>query len=249
VRGGDTRNSLKLAAQRLFAARGVDGVTVREIIAASRQRNSGALHYYFGTKEALVRELVVDGAKIVDDRRNSMLDAMESHGGPHDVREVIEVLVWPSTGLGIEEGTEGSYTRFVTSLQMNNYALFMDALQNKWNSAFTRCLDYIRLFLPNTPTSVLNQRMVFMGFLLGASLSAREAAFNDHSRAHPLWEAPHTMDNLIDTIEAMLEGAISLQTQEKLTLKPTSLKRPRAKVRSKLSKKLSENQAVIAGNS
>jgi len=60
--GNDTREHIKLSARRLFAQRGIDGVTVREIVAASEQKNSGSLHYYFRTKDALVRELIVDTA-------------------------------------------------------------------------------------------------------------------------------------------------------------------------------------------
>ena len=54
MKGDDTRNAIKQAAQRLFATRGIDGVSVREIASAANQRNSGSVHYYFGTKEALV---------------------------------------------------------------------------------------------------------------------------------------------------------------------------------------------------
>ena len=58
------REQIKLAARRLFAIRGIDGVSVREIVEAAEQKNHGSLAYYFGTKEALVRELVADGAKL-----------------------------------------------------------------------------------------------------------------------------------------------------------------------------------------
>ena len=62
-----TREGLKSAARKLFAERGFDGVTVRDIIQAAGQRNGASLYYHFRTKEALVLELVVDGAKLIDD--------------------------------------------------------------------------------------------------------------------------------------------------------------------------------------
>jgi AcrR family transcriptional regulator len=43
-------------------------VSVRDIVLAAGQRNSGSLRYYFGTKEDLARELVADGAKLIDKR-------------------------------------------------------------------------------------------------------------------------------------------------------------------------------------
>jgi AcrR family transcriptional regulator len=219
-----TREAIKDAAQRLFAVRGVDGVAVREIVKAAGQRNSGALHYYFRTKEDLVRELIVEGAKLIDRRRNALLDDMERNDGPRDLRQIIEVLVLPATGLGKEAGTEETYLRFITALQMNHYALFMDALQNKWNSGYQRCLSHIRQLLSEMPSSILRQRMVFMGLLLNAALAAREAAFDDRKRAHPFWCAPHTLENLIDTIQSMLVGEISQSTWANLEVSPLNQK-------------------------
>ena len=58
------RNQIKAAAQLLFARHGVDAVTVQQIVNAAGQRNNAALHYHFGDKEELIRQLVVDGAKV-----------------------------------------------------------------------------------------------------------------------------------------------------------------------------------------
>ena len=71
---------------------------MRDIVLAAGQRNSGSLHYYFGTKENLARELVADGAKLIDQRRNIWLDDIERAGGPRKLREIVEVPVWPSIG-------------------------------------------------------------------------------------------------------------------------------------------------------
>ena len=45
---------LKGEAQRLFANRGIDGVTVRDIAKAAGQKNPAAVGYHFGSKEALM---------------------------------------------------------------------------------------------------------------------------------------------------------------------------------------------------
>ena len=72
------RDQIKLAARRLFAERGVDGVSTREIVKAAGQKNQGSLNYYFGTKEELVRELVVDGAKLIDEFSRGRLDQTQN---------------------------------------------------------------------------------------------------------------------------------------------------------------------------
>src|ERR1019366_763585 len=119
MKDASTRDLLKLAARRLFAHRGLNGVGVRDIVEAAGQRNSGSLHYYFGSKEELARELVADGAKGLDERRNRLLDKIEKAGGPRNLRQVIEILVWPSTDLD-EQGAEDTYIRFISNLQISH---------------------------------------------------------------------------------------------------------------------------------
>ena len=80
---GSAAEQIKQVALRLFAEKGVDGVTVREIAAAAGQKNHGAVSYYFGSKEALVRALVMDGAMALERERNAALDGLEAQGGPH----------------------------------------------------------------------------------------------------------------------------------------------------------------------
>src|SRR5262245_9296451 len=111
---------IKAVAQRLFADQGVDGVTVRDIAAAAGQKNHGAVGYYFGSKDALVRELVIDGAREIDDRRNHMLDVMEARGGPISIREVVDALITPALfGNGAPEKAD-CYIRFITMLNMSH---------------------------------------------------------------------------------------------------------------------------------
>ena len=205
MKGEATRERIKREAQALFAARGVDGVSIREIVAATGQKNGASLHYYFRTKEMLVRELVLDGAKLIDDRRNAWLDRLEAEGGPATVREAVEVLVWPSTSLGEGEGREGDYLRFISTLNMQNRDLFDDILGDRWNSGYQRCLQHIRRLSARENPAVLEQRLLFMSLSLRAVMTAREAALAVKPE-HPLWSARTTVEQLIDSLVAMLTG-------------------------------------------
>src|SRR5690606_12770940 len=203
------REQIKLAARRLFAERGFDGVTVSEIVEASGQKNHGALSYYFSTKEALVRELVVDGAKLIDTRRNAFLDRLEAAGGPKDIRDVVEVLVYPSINLAEEtETAEDSYIRFIALLGMSHREFFMEAVENRWNSGYLRCLAHLRRLMPPMPVAAKNQRFIFLRAFLTSVIAAREAALADRSQPHPMWRSEATLHHFIGLLTVMLPAPL-----------------------------------------
>ena len=212
-----TRERLKLSARRLFAQRGIDGVSVRDIVLSAGQKNAASLHYYFGTKERLIRELVADGAKLIDGRRNNWLDELEAADRPIKLREIIEILVWPSTALAGEDGEEDTYLRFIAMMQMSHRDLFLDSLEGKWGSGYQRCLAHIRNLLPDLPAELLNQRFVFLSFYLTGALSGREAALAAGRPAHRFWNAESTLQNFVDTIEGLLRQKPSVITNKALS--------------------------------
>lgn len=219
------RNLIKLAARRLFAERGVDGVTTREIVNAAGQKNQGSLNYYFGTKEELVREIVVDGAKLIDERRNAALDELFDKGGPKNVKDITDILIFPA--VRISRGGkyhEDSYSRFITLLGQSHPKLFFDALDNKWNSGYQRCLNELRKILPDIPPIILNQRFTFIGAYLGSVLAIRERLLTDTNRPKDLWASDATLHHLSQTMASILTAPYEPDMFDKSALRPKSRK-------------------------
>jgi AcrR family transcriptional regulator len=224
LRGDETRARIKVAAQRLFAQRGIDGVSVRDIVAEAGQRNNGSLNYYFRSKEALVLELIVEGGRLIDESRNAYLDRLEAEGGPHTVREVIEALVFPAIDLAETDREENTYIRFITMLEMNHRKLFRGLIDKKssktWNSGYRRCLEHLVRLMPGVPLVLLNQRLVFLGLFLNASLSVREAALEQGKGPHRFWGPDYTLSNLIDAMQAIVDQPPSAVTQAAFAMAP-----------------------------
>lgn len=224
----DTRERLKLAARRLFSQRGIDGVTVRDIVAAGGQRNAASIFYYFGTKEALVHELIVDGAKRIDERRNAAFDALERRASPPNLRTVVATLIATSFNDAddpSEPANEQTYLRFIAMLLTSHRGLFLDAVGQRWNRGFLRGLAHIRRLLPKIAPAVLDQRLVFMLIFLGNVLAAREAALADPTRQASSLRGDLAVENLIDTLVAMLAVAPGKTTLKTLLATPPTPER------------------------
>jgi AcrR family transcriptional regulator len=111
----DTRARILAAAERLYAERGVDGVSLREITEAAGQRNNAAVHYHFGGRDELVRELFELRYAQLESRRAEMLAELDEVGRADDVEALVRILVAPFAEAA-DQGAEGTWVRFVARL-------------------------------------------------------------------------------------------------------------------------------------
>jgi AcrR family transcriptional regulator len=90
----DTRLQILRAAEKLFAAHGIDGVSLREINRAAAQSNTGAVQYHFGDRDGLIRAVVDRHRMDSEPRRHALLDQYEDNGEP-DLHALAAALVSP----------------------------------------------------------------------------------------------------------------------------------------------------------
>lgn len=213
--GNETRTRIKAVAQRLFALHGIHGVAVKDIVEAAQQRNKASVQYHFGSKEALIGELLVDGAREVDAYRQEMLAAMAAAGGPHDVRDVLQAFIRPVELLTRSE--EGStYLRFLANVQMTHRQLIKTHIGTRWNAGYRQYLDHFRSLLARIPAPLLEQRLSLVAAYATMIFASKEAARDEGRASNRFWNAPYTVDNILDTFQAMLECEPSPSTLQLL---------------------------------
>jgi AcrR family transcriptional regulator len=100
----DSRSRIMGAARRVFAERGFDGATVREITDAAGV-NTAAVNYYFRSKEELIRSVFEEGLKpIIAARLGALEECVRLSGDrPPTLEALSEALVRPLVELSSGE--------------------------------------------------------------------------------------------------------------------------------------------------
>jgi AcrR family transcriptional regulator len=100
-----TREKLIDAAARAFAEHGVFSASLVDITRQAGQRNKGALHYHFGSREAVVCAVLERHVEFLAHREGELL-ALAMQTPARDVHSVVEAIVRPAAELA-ESGWRG----------------------------------------------------------------------------------------------------------------------------------------------
>lgn len=90
-----TRERILDAAEQLFATKGYDGASTREIVGKSGD-TIGSVNYHFGSKQILLNEVIKRRWEIIAAARRKAYEAEEyRHGGPPPIDAVVVSIVIP----------------------------------------------------------------------------------------------------------------------------------------------------------
>jgi AcrR family transcriptional regulator len=132
--GEATRVALMEAAEKLFAERGIDAVTLREIRLAAGQSNTSVIGYHFASREGLVRSLIEHRHAGMNADREIMLAQMREDRTEADPRAVVWLIVRPLVN-SIDRGE--MFAPFLTRLAENPDArrvYWPDHIDDVWSS-------------------------------------------------------------------------------------------------------------------
>jgi AcrR family transcriptional regulator len=212
VAGRDTQDKLIETAERLFAENGFDGVTFKQITTEAGQRNASALQYHFGSKQALVRAIVLKRSAPVDARRCALLDDLEARGGTTDLRAVVTAMVRPLA----DELDDGSgrrrnyYIAFLAQVLSNPRSSLTQLVARENNKGVMRAALMAAALVPALPPELMRVRLFsLMGFVVGA-LADYERGLHGAPGERP--PAGPYVANLVDMIVGMLEQPMSEAT-------------------------------------
>ena len=140
------------------------------------------------------------------------VDRLEAQGGPRSVKDVLRLVLEVETVDRSDPDQTGpapigfGHMRFVVAMQFNHRKMFLDAIGDRWNKSYLRCIKHLKRLMAHVPTAIVNQRLVFMSLFINASLAAREAAFESDPTGGKLWGREEALENLIGAIARSLEA-------------------------------------------
>jgi AcrR family transcriptional regulator len=168
--GGDTtRAALIAAAERLFAERGIDAVSLREIGIAAGKRNPNVAQYHFGDRDSLIRAVVRARAGAHHAQRDALLDEVDG-----DPVGLARALVEP---LADELGGDSYYLGFLFRLLVaSDGRLPFAELDDESTASFRRLVHRLRTALPEVDAEIVRLRCVLATDFVVMALATRWTA-------------------------------------------------------------------------
>jgi AcrR family transcriptional regulator len=208
--GDETRTRILDVAERRFADRGFDGVSIRDITREAGV-NGAAIHYHFGTKQDLVAAIVRRRSDALRKMRAEVLDL--AGDGDNEVRTIAEALVRPAAEL-VASGEGGrSYVAFLAAIGSHpSFAPILTDLFDPFTDRFTTMLARA---LPTVPEDVLVLRVA-----IAKDLVLRVIGQPDGNVGRWLHEVTPTVshEDVVESVIDLLVGALGAPVTERASL-------------------------------
>ncbi len=164
----ETRERVLEVAERLFANRGLDAVSIRDIIAAAGV-NLGAINYHFGTKDRLIE--AVFERRLVPSTQEQVraLDAVERAAGnlPPKLEDILEAIFRPVVEAAMDPGRGGAtFGKLMTRSLVDPNPVMEKATQSHFAAVVRRFDSALLRAMPTlSPDDVFWRMHLLMGGL------------------------------------------------------------------------------------
>ena len=161
---GDSRTSIILAAEVLFAREGIDGVSLRRIAASAGQKNHHAVQYHFGTREKLVQAIFDYRMDQMDPRRIDMIEQAGHDGRLRDPRTIADIIFVPQLAL-IDRYGDHSYANFLCQYLLRNSDAEFGRFGGNLPTGLAKTMDLLRERLDFLSDGAAQRRLITVCFM------------------------------------------------------------------------------------
>ncbi|MFJ3902718.1 TetR/AcrR family transcriptional regulator [Streptomyces sp. NPDC090025] len=200
--GPETRDKLIRAAEQVFAAQGVDGAQLRDVVALAGQSNPSAVQYHFGSRTGLL-DAVMAGRQGRTERVLAPLLA----AAPDDTHALVTALVTAEASeLGDDRGRR--CLRISAQLSHESGVRTRTPHPTLAGTAYWRLIERLEdcLAAAGLPEPLRLERLDLALTVVGAALADRARQYLDGA-APPLTAEPLFLADLAGTTTALLRAA------------------------------------------
>jgi AcrR family transcriptional regulator len=201
------KEEIVLAAERLMAAHGLEGVSLRQIGAASGNGNNSAVIYHFGTKDQLVQAIFEYRLPRLRARRTLLIEERR----PADLRGWLECQV--RAVLEQSELDDSHYMSFVAALEQHDGAEGFKHLPAEFSDSRLDFEARLRSYLTHLDEPLQSLRLAQAMSLIVHAAAARERA---RRRGEALLPFALEVGNLVDASVGFLKAPVSSATRAAL---------------------------------
>ncbi|MGA5066735.1 TetR/AcrR family transcriptional regulator [Streptomyces exfoliatus] len=199
--GPETRDKLIRAAEELFAAQGVHGAQLRDVVTRAGQANPSAVQYHFGSRDGLL-DAVMAGRQA---RTESVLAPLLA-AAPDELRALVAALVAAEAS---ELRTDRGRRCLRISAQLSHESGVRTRTPHPTlaGTGYWRLIERIadRLAAGGLPEPLLLERLDLALTVVGAAMADRARQYLDG--AEPLTGEALFLADLVETTSALLRAA------------------------------------------
>lgn len=209
ARSEATQSALMRAAEKLIAERGIENISIREIVNTAGQKNESALQYHFKNIKGLIAAIHQARDTQIQASRTAMLDQLTRTGEQLTLRQLCTLMVQPAFDLA---KSKPDFHRYIKAFG-HEMALAEDSVlklaRSKGGASVVQLTGLLRDALPHLDTPAFHRRMEAAVRFCATSMyhqAGRKNAFRG-------LQAELFFNNLIDALEGLLSAPESEETR------------------------------------
>jgi AcrR family transcriptional regulator len=206
-----TQQSLREAAEKLIAKKGIQNVSIKEIVREAGQKNESALQYHFKNLQGLIAAIHAERSQQTHEKRAELLADLESLETKPALRDLCRLMVLPTFILA---KSDLKYRRYVTSFShelalTEDSALVKVQKEGGGGASGKHTGELLRIALAHLDEQSYRQRM-------DIAIRTTAIVMGRHARQKSAFRGPQSelfLSNLIDALEGLLSAPVSNDTK------------------------------------
>jgi len=198
------------AAEKLIAAKGVENISIREIVTNAGQKNESALQYHFKNLSGLLKAIHEERSAQVQAERASMLTTLKENTPSPSLREVCSLMVGPTFTLARNDVSFRRYVKaFGHQLAISEVSPLKMATQGgAGGSSGHQLSQLLRDTLPQCDDETYRRRLEAAITLCSASMYQQATKTN----AFRGQQSDLFLNHLLDALVGLLSAPVSSET-------------------------------------